>query len=69
MHKGFAKNEYGTDISLHNCDVCKCDFSLCPAQDRDDTCGHIDCRSYDPSRDVDLLLSEGHELIQKDTIQ
>lgn len=69
MHKGFSKNEYGTEISLHNCDICKNDFSVCPALKNDDTCGHIDCDSYDSSRDVDLLLSEGAELIKGESIQ
>lgn len=66
MHKGFGKNEYGTEISLHVCDECGNEFSLCPAQKQDDTCGHIDCKSYAPYRDVDVLLSEGFELKKKE---
>jgi len=62
MHRGFSRNEYGTKISLHTCNDCGADFSLCPAQERDDTCGHPECSSYDESRDVEKLLENGAEL-------
>lgn len=68
MHKGFSKNEYGTPISLHNCDVCHQDFSQCPAREQNDTCGHPDCGSYDESRDVEKLLAGGAQL-RKEAIQ
>lgn len=68
MHLGYGKNEYGTKISLHNCDVCNQGFSLCPAADKDDTCGHPDCGSYDESRDFSKLLENGIDVF-KENIQ
>ena len=62
MHKGFSKNEYGTEISLHECDSCGTEFSACPAQDRDIKCMGLICDSYDESRDVESLMASGHEL-------
>lgn len=64
MRRGTSVNEYGTPISLHRCNVCGQEFTLCPAREEDDTCGDPGgpngegrCASYDPSRDVDLLFS------------
>lgn len=68
MHRGFGKNEYGTKISLHTCDECGQEFTVCPAQTYDDTCGHPECTSYDSSRDVMSLIDEGAEL-KKFTVQ
>lgn len=62
MKLGYSKNEHGTKISLHKCDVCGNEFSLCPAQEGDDTCGFKECASYDPNRDVGKLLREGATL-------
>jgi hypothetical protein len=62
VHRGFDKNEYGTEISLHTCDVCGQDFTLTPSQKRDEPCGTPDCKSYDENRDVELLLENGAKL-------
>lgn len=64
MHKGFSKNEYGTEVSLHKCDICGVEFTQCPARKQNDACQSIDCNSYDPGNDVKLLLSEGMELMK-----
>lgn len=67
MHLGFSKNEYGTEISLHKCDVCGVEFSQCPARKQNDPCQGIDCKSYDPNHDVELMLADGAELMREET--
>jgi hypothetical protein len=65
MRLGTRQNEYGTLVSVHRCDVCGDEFTLCPAIDGDDTCGFPGneerpaCGSYDPGRDVGLLFEAG----------
>lgn len=67
-HLGYDKNEYGTRISRHRCDTCGEDFTVCPAQFPEATgwanCMAPTCASYDPARDVDVILANGGSLVQ-----
>ena len=72
MKTGMSKNEYGTDISVHTCDTCGREFTVCPAvpDDEEDlkawaNCLADDCPSYNPNRDVDALLFFGCVEIKK----
>lgn len=67
-HLGFDKNEYGTRISKHKCDVCGENFTLCPAQEKDDTCGHPECASYDINRDANFLFMSDAEIKKQKTV-
>lgn len=51
-------NHYGAPISKHVCATCQRPFTLCPASDGafGDNCVADDCASYDPKRDIDLML-------------
>lgn len=66
MHKGFSNNEYGTKVSNHTCDTCGNDFTVCPAKDKDSTsfndCLALECGSYDPNRDADILFMSDKEI-------
>jgi hypothetical protein len=60
-HLGYGKNEFGTTVSLHRCDTCDGEFTLCPAIPPDrvhrwENCLARECASYDPERDVDRLF-------------
>lgn len=61
----FARNEYGTQVSAHICDTCGKFFTVCPAKgpERDDwgDCLGVECESYDPARDADLLFDAPHD--------
>jgi hypothetical protein len=74
MILGYDYNEYGVRYTRLRCDVCGQEFTLTPAVTRDDTCGRPPgcdgpddpgCVSYDRSRDVSALLSDGAELIAR----
>ena len=60
MHTGYSTNQYGTPISTHICDTCGEPFTLCPGVEPEredwDNCLATTCDSYDPMRDVDLLM-------------
>ena len=58
---GEGINEYGTPVTIHKCDTCGDQFSVCPAvsveqRDQYDNCLAMACDSYDPMRDVTLIL-------------
>lgn len=59
-HRGYAKNEDGTRISVHVCGTCEQIFTLCPAVAPEDPgwdhCMDRGCDSYDVDRDVDLMF-------------
>jgi len=63
MHVGYGVNEYGTLVSLHRCDTCGGEFSLCPAVTPEKkgwgSCLGVECVSYDPRRDADKLFAAG----------
>jgi len=65
----FDRNQYGTQISVHKCDNCGKRFTVCPAIAPDsegwDGCLAETCDSYDPARDVDLMMESGVELLSK----
>ena len=56
-------NEFGTLISVHECNDCGSKFTVCPARESDDTaylsCIGVGCESYDPARDVNKMFGEG----------
>lgn len=57
-------NEYGTPVSLFQCEGCKTTFTVCPAvpQDRRDQwdgCMAEGCSTYDEARDGDKLFDAG----------
>lgn len=51
-------NLWGTPVSKHVCTTCHRPFTLCPASTGafGDNCLADDCASYDPKRDIDLML-------------
>lgn len=52
-------NQYGTEVSLHECPVCGRSFTVCPPRSEgDDVCLHVDCESYDVSRDAELFWGD-----------
>ena len=60
-------NEYGTPISVFKCDTCGDTYTLCPAipenkRDQWQNCMADICPSYDPNRDVLMLVHLGAEL-------
>ena len=66
MHLGYDKNEYGTQISVHACDVCGVSFTVCPArfpEEKREVCQVKPCASYDPACDVDLFMENGGEVV------
>lgn len=64
MFVGEGVNDYGTAVTLHRCDACGGEFSVCPAvsddaKDQWDNCLSEDCGSYEPTRDAELYLGLG----------
>ena len=59
-HLGFDRNEYGTLVSVHQCDICGNEFTVCPPIMKDeggwDGCQSEGCKSYDSDRDVDDIF-------------
>lgn len=47
---GYDLNEYGTQISLHECGACGRSYWVCPATPDDDACVAPECPSFDPDR-------------------
>lgn len=49
-------NEYGVEISVHECDVCGRQFTVCPPRNNgENVCLAVGCESYDVTRDVELF--------------
>lgn len=60
MLLGLDKNKYGTPVSLHKCDDCGNEFTVCPpAKENWGGCLSEICESYDINRDVDARLLFG----------
>lgn len=61
-------NEYGTPVSVHECEVCGREYTLCPPTWPDTTCGEPGvCSSYDPSRDPTCFFApDDPDLIEGD---
>lgn len=59
-------NEYGTKISVHRCDTCESEFTVCPAVKPNsknwEYCLADTCESYDPARDADVLFMSDKEI-------
>jgi len=65
---GNGLNKFGTPISIHICEFCGVEFTVCPAvpPEKEDQwlgCLAPSCSSYDPSRDVDKMIDEGTVLV------
>lgn len=65
MHIGYRKNKYGTNVSVHRCDACGAEFTVCPATYPEskgwENCLGPKCSSYDKGRDFDKAFDEnGH---------
>ncbi len=66
-------NEYGTPVSVHKCQTCGVEFTLCPAipDDKADQwpdCLADGCPSYDPERDMDVVFMSDAELADEKKI-
>ena len=64
---GERVNEYGTPVSVHTCQTCGMEFTLCPLvpDDKSDQwpdCMALECESYDPHRDADILFQSDKEI-------
>lgn len=64
MKIGDGFNEYGTPITYFQCEYCGREFWVCPAVDDDNLdswtgCLDVDCESYTPSRDAELMIFFG----------
>lgn len=69
MHVGYGTDEEsGTRVSLHLCDTCNREFTLCPAVDPDkegwENCLYWSCKSYDVKRDLELSFITGNTIIR-----
>lgn len=54
-------NEFGTPITVHLCEFCGNEFTVCPPVldeklDQWRGCLAVECPSYDPKRDIDKLF-------------
>lgn len=52
-------NEHGTLVSLHTCDACEEEFTVCPPVEHaawGGCCLAEKCESYDPVRDADKMF-------------
>ena len=61
---GESANEYGTQVSVFDCEECGQRFSVCPhvpeeRRDQWDGCLAEGCASYEPTRDADLYFLLG----------
>lgn len=69
MKIGMSRNECGTLISLHRCETCGKEFTLCPARSDDapgwENCLARDCASYDEARDADRLFDRDDPAIKR----
>jgi hypothetical protein len=62
MKIGMRKNEYGNTVSVHWCETCGEEFTVCPPVRDTDAwrgCLRPECTSYDPERDADKLFDSG----------
>ena len=61
------KNKYGAAVSVHECNDCGDEFTVCPpAGENWGGCLSELCASYDINRDVDALLFFGCELKRRE---
>lgn len=71
-HKGFIKTEEGYSASLHVCETCGVEFTLCPAVEPSElgweNCLSDDCVSYDPHRDTEVLFMTNAEIAREKKI-
>lgn len=61
---GISVNDFGTPVSLHTCEACGREFTVCPARENDVDWGGClarECPSYDPARDVDRFFGPDAE--------
>ena len=63
MWISYALNEHLTPVSVHICDDCQSQFTVCPAIEPSEAgwngCMAATCKSYDLKRDADKLFDEG----------
>lgn len=63
MWISYALNGHGTPVSVHICNDCGSQFTVCPAVDKDGSewggCLATICISYDRKRDADRMFDEG----------
>ena len=60
------KNKYGAPVSVHNCDDCKNEFTVCPpAGENWGGCLSEACESYDINRDIDARLFFGCGVVKR----
>lgn len=69
MFRRYDFNEYGTPVTVGQCDTCGEEFTVCPKADERRmapggdwaNCLATDCASYDPRRDADKFFDESPE--------
>lgn len=65
-HKGFEIDKAGFRHSVHTCDACGENFTICPPVEPgspgDEDCGCEGCPSYDPDRDMDIMFMTDAEI-------
>lgn len=67
MKIGEAVNLHGVPTSIHVCDSCGSQFTVCPAAGDDwGGCMSEKCSSYDEDRDADKLFDNNDPRIQRD---
>ena len=66
MFLRMGRNEFGTIVSVHTCDACGEDFTVCPPkigeggdEEWGGCCLAERCPSYDPARDADRFFDGG----------
>ncbi len=64
-----AVNACGTPVSVHICETCGVEFTLCPVipdnkADQWPDCLADGCPSYDPERDMDVVFKTDAELAE-----
>lgn len=66
MYLNSTLNEHGVKVSVHKCDTCNTEFTVCPGVDKDSTsfndCLSLDCSSYDPERDIEIVFMDDNEI-------
>ena len=76
MKTGERLNEYGTLVSVHTCNTCANEYTVCPAVDLPEqdngglysNCMSEDCASYDPVHDLDSAFDTDEEIKQRDVV-
>ena len=62
MKTGLTVNEYGVFESVHVCDICGDEYTVCPPVSEDSLlasgCTAPHCESYDPKLDADRLFGD-----------